>query len=235
MPEGPIFSDAPIDSPVTPCRVAGKKAGAWDMPCLLKILCAKDKAVIDHVSKHTKLYKVEKVYFDDNYFDGSKWVVKRFDAGGMQSAGEITMLSGDSCERAATTLYHETWHAKQPAGMKWPHPAEDDAYYNTELWTIAQGLDGQQGPRLRTTDAEGKTVPDVTAISKFVGEEYPVQRTATSDWRISGIDTANNLTNWRNWRTGEDLWKASIAGDTRAGDPQTIGKTLVPAKAIKCP
>lgn len=234
MPEGPIFSDEPVGSPVSTCRQAKKKAGNWDMPCLLKILCAKNKDVIDHVRNNVDLYKVDRVYFEDPYFDGKKWTTKHFEAGGTSGGGEITFLAKDSCEGAATTLYHETWHDKQPAGMGWPHPAEDDAYYQTELWTIGQGLPGQAGPRLRTKDAKGKVVPDGAEIAKYVDEAYPVPP-APPDWRISDFDPKSSQTRWTNSKTGKTQWKPSAKGDTVPGPQVTVGKTQIPAKAIKCP
>lgn len=156
MPEGPIFSEDPVGSPIVTCRAGAKKAASWDMACLLKILCAKNKDVIDHVRNNVDLYKVDRVYFDDPYFDGAKWTTKHFEAGGTSGGSEITFLSKDSCEDAATTLYHETWHDKQPADMVWPHPSEDDAYYQAELWTIEQGLPGQAW----VEDAKGKPIKD---------------------------------------------------------------------------
>jgi hypothetical protein len=235
MPEGPIFSDAPVGSPVSPCRTGKTTAASWDMPCLLKILCGKDKSVIDHVRNNIDLYKVDKVYFEDPYFDGTKWTTKHFEAGGTSGGGEITFLSSDSCESAATTLFHETWHSKQPAGMGWPHPAEDDAYYNAELWTIDRGLPGQAGPRLRTKDATGKTVPDKAEIKKYVDEAYPVQKTAPPEWKISDIDTKTNKTHWKNTKTGADIWKSSVKGDTMPGPQITKGKTKIPETSVKCP
>ena len=59
----------------------------------------------------------------------------------------------------------------QPAAMGWPDPAEDDAYFNTEQWTIDRGLPGR--PSLRTVDGKGKTVPDKAKIRTFVQKAYP--------------------------------------------------------------
>ncbi len=236
MPDEMLWPETRVGSPVQACRQVKKaKAKKWDMPCILKIMCAKDKAVIDHARTKVNLYKVDRVFFDDNYFDGKKWVIKTFEAGGTSGGGDITFLSGDNCENAATTLYHEIWHDKQPAGMGWPHPAEDDAYYNTELWTIERGLPGQQGDDLRMKDAKGKLVPDKTAIKDSVDRAYPVPTTAPPDWQIVDIDKKGNQTQWRNRKTKAKVWKASTKGDTLAGPEQTVGKTLVDSKTVKCP
>lgn len=237
MPEGPIFGDQRVGSPVQVCRAPPpKKAPGWDLPCLLNILCKKDSDVIDHVRKNVNLYKVDRVYFEDNYFDGKSWVIKTFEAGGTNGGGDITFLAGDNCVSAATTLYHETWHSKQPAGMGWPHTSEDDAYYNTELWTIERGLPGQQGNDLRMKNAKGKWAPDKKAIEKFVDQEYPTPPpSAPPEWQITDIDKKGSQTRWRNRKTGKQEWKASAKGDTLAGPEITKGKTLVPSASIKCP
>jgi hypothetical protein len=234
VPNGPIFSDAPVGSAIEECRAKGAPAKGWDLPCLLKILCKQDKDVVDHVRSKVALYKVDRVYFEDDYFDGKKWTTKLFEAGGTSGGGEITFLSKEGCEGAATTLYHEVWHDKQK-GMDWPHPAEDDAYYQTELWTIARGLPGQAGDDLRTKDAKGNVVPDKKMITKFVDDAYPVQTTAPPDWQITSIDRSKDQTRWTNRKTGDKVWKKSIKGDTLAGPQITEGKTLVPSKSIQCP
>lgn len=236
MVDGPIFDDGGVRNPVQVCRAKGKKAKGWDMPCLLKILCAKDGDVIKHVEKNVKLYKVDRVYFEDNYFDGKSWTLKHFEAGGTSGGGEITFLSGDNCENSATTLYHETWHDKQPAGMGWPHPSEDDAYYNTELWTIARGMTGQDGGNgLRTKDGKGNVIPDKAAITKYVDAAYPTPPPAPPGWRIQNLDKGKNQTEWYDQVSKTSVWKASKKGDTLAGPQITKGKALIPAKDIKCP
>jgi hypothetical protein len=237
LADGPIWPEARVGSPVQPCRqTRGGKAKKWDMPCLLKIMCKSDKDVIDHARTKVKLYKVDRVYFDDNYFDGKKWVLKRFNAGGTSGNGEITFLSGDSCERAATVLYHEIWHDKQPAGMGWPHPAEDDAYYNTELWTIARGLNGQaRNDGLRVKDAKGVFTPDKAKIKALVDREYPVQTTAPPEWQIVDIDKKAKTTEWSNSVTNATAVKPSVEGDTLPGPQITKGKKLVDSKTVKCP
>lgn len=231
-----MFDPSPVGSPVQPCRQTGKKGKGWDMPCLLKILCAKDGDVIKYVQANVKVYKVDRVYFEDAYFDGKKWTTKLFEAGGTNSSGKMTFKSNTSCESAATTIYHEIWHDKQPLGMDWPHPAEDDAYYNTELWTIERGLPSQGDPALlRTKDSKGKIVPDKAGIKKLVDDEYPVQPPAPPGWRRKGFDKGKGQTLWYDQVTNTKVWKASKVGETFPGPEKPVKKTLVPAKDIKCP
>lgn len=237
MPNGPIFGDTPVGSAIVPCRQAKKaKSTNWDLPCILKILCKKDKDVVDRARTTQKVSKIKRIFFEDPFFDGKKWTTKHFEAGGTAGSNEILFVEGTSCEGAATTLYHEVWHAKQPVGMDWPHPAEDDAYYNTELWTIENGLPSQAHPPLRTVDGKGNIVPDKKAIKTHVDDSYPVQTTAPPGWRIRDFKKTPPQTKWTNTATGKSEWKASNKGDAMAGPQQTVGKeTLVPAKSMKCP
>jgi hypothetical protein len=248
MPSGPIFGeddeifsdDEPIDSTVAHCRQA-KPAPApknWDLPCVLKILCAKDKAVVDDASKTQKVSKIKRIFFEDPIFDGTKWTTKHFEAGGTAGGGKILFVSNTTCEDAATTLYHEVWHTKQPAGMGWPHPAEDDAYYNTELWTIANGLPSQGQPPLRTTDAAGNVIPDKAAITKEVDDAYPVAPPPPVGWGRTGKFKKGPppVTEWVDTATGKSVFKPSVKGETFSGPQQTEGKqTVIPSASLKCP
>lgn len=237
MPSGPIFSDEPVGAVVAQCRQAKMaKAKNWDLPCVLKILCKKDKAVVDAARTTQKLYKIKRVFFEDPLFDGKKWTTKHFEAAGTAGSGQILFVSDTTCESAATTLYHEVWHTKQPAGMGWPHLEEDDAYYNTELWTIANGYPSQGDPPLRTKDAKGNVVPDKAAIKSTVDAAYPVQTTAPPGWEIRGFKKMPPETKWTDTGSGKTIWKASKVGDTMSGPQQTVGKkTQLPAKNVKCP
>ena len=148
------------------------------------------------------------------------------------------ILSGTSCEDATTTFYHEVWHQNQPSGMGWPEPAEDDAYYNTEQWTIDQGLPSQH-PGLRIKDAKtGKLIPNQKAIRAFVQSEYPsppppiagVQQPAPIN-----ADPINNLTQVRAPKTGTKSWRPSKAGDTFAGSESRINEKTIDSQQWKCP
>jgi hypothetical protein len=147
------------------------------------------------------------------------------------------ILADTSCEGAAVTFYHEVWHQNQPTGMGWPEPAEDDAYYNTERWTIDRGLP-TQGSGLRTKDKSGKLVPDRTAIRNFVQAEYPSPPPPISGVQQSvpiSSDPANNRTLVRDPVTGATSWRASKVGDTFAGPETRVGEKTIDSKQWKCP
>jgi len=239
-----IFSDEEDpESPVVPCggrQGKGSAPAKWDVACVLKIMCSKDKSVIDQLGK-TTVNTADAIFWDDPIFDGNKWTTKRFPGGGSadSAAKEITVLNSTSCEDAAETFYHEVWHQNQPPSMGWPDPAEDDAYFNTEQWTIDRGLAGR--PALRTVDGAGKTVPDKAKIRSFVQKEYPSPPPPVKGKKQpvpidkDDSDPKKPLTKVRDPVTKKESWRPSKKGDTFSGPEQrTNPKTLDP-KVWKCP
>jgi hypothetical protein len=207
----------------------------------LKILCPKDKALVGQLAK-SKVETADEVWFDDPIFDGKSWTTKRFDAGGTADpASKTIMVLGDQPpEAAAITFYHEVWHQNQPAGMGWPDPAEDDAYYNTELWTIERGLPSQ-GKGLRMKDpVTGKTVPDKAAIRKMVQAQYPGPPPAVAGVKqpipIGQRDIgAGPETQVQDPVTGATSWRPSKKGDTYAGPQKLKGYKKIDPAAWSCP
>ncbi|HLJ91417.1 MAG TPA: hypothetical protein VKZ53_31755 [Candidatus Angelobacter sp.] len=233
----PSFTEQEAGSPSVPCRSTPKKSKHWDVKCILKIMCPKDKKIVAQLAK-TQVNTADEIYWDDPYFDGTKWTTRRFPGGGSADpvAKEITILNGTSCEDAADTFYHEIWHQNQPPGMGWPEPAEDDAYYNTERWTIERGLPGR--PELRTKDANGHVVPDAKKIRAFVQHEYPSPPPPVAGKKQPvpiGSDPAKNLTKVQDPDTGQVSWRPSQKGDTFGGPEQRINPKTVNASAWKCP
>jgi hypothetical protein len=234
------FSERAVNSAVEPCRAAKKAPPRkWDVDCVKKILCKSDPAVVDQLAK-TTVKTADNIYYDDPYFDGAKWTTKRFQAGGSAdpASKQIMILSDTSCEGAAITFYHEVWHQNQPPGMGWPEPAEDDAYYNTEQWTIDRGLPTQH-PGLRTKDSvTKKLVPDKKAIRAFVQKEYP-----SPPPPVGGVpqpvpiasDPVRKLTQVRDPVTGATSWRPSKKGDTFAGPEVRVNERTIDAKQWKCP
>ena len=232
MSAEPSFSDQPVGSPVAPCR-APKKAPAppWTVDCVLKILCPKDKHVVGQLSK-TKVNVADKIYFDDPYYDGKKWTTKRFDAGGVSSASnkEIGVMSGASCEDAATTFYHEIWHQNQSSAMNFEQK-EYEAYYETEKWTIERGLPSQSaGTKLRKKE-KGKVVPDRKAIEKYVHDNYPVPKKTSGPPppRPVGRDAAGNT------KMSDGTSRPPKKGDTYPGPQQVVNQKTLPGSVWKCP
>jgi len=236
------FSDLPPGETAQPCAYRGPKgaSGGWTIDGVLKILCAKDKNIVDQLAR-SNVETADEVWFEDPYFDGKTWTTKRFDAGGSASAATktIMVLSDQSNEQAAITFYHEVWHQNQPR-MGWPEPAEDDAYYNTERWTIERGLPSQ-GTGLRTRDpVTGTVVPDKAEIRKMVQNDYPSPPPPVAGKKqpipighrngTSGPETLVEDPD-----TGATSWRPSKAGDTYAGPQKTKGYKKIDRSKWKCP
>jgi hypothetical protein len=237
------FADTAPDNVVQACASRGPKGkpAGWDVSSVAKILCAKDKAIIDQLAK-SNVETADEVWFEDPFFDGKAWTTKRFDAGGSANARTktIMVLADQSPEAAAITFYHEVWHQNQPPGMGWPEPAEDDAYYNTEQWTIDRGLPSQ-GTGLRMKDpTTGKIVPDKAAIRKMVQSEYPSPPPA-----VGGVKQPIPIghrngptgpeTQVKDPVTGATSWRPSKAGDTYAGPQKLKGYKKIDPASWKCP
>ncbi len=238
MPNGPLFSDEPVGTVEAPCRTGGGGAGTkWDVNCILDILCKKDSKVVEQLAK-TTVETADELWWDDEFYNGSKWAIKKFPGGGSSSkaAKKIMILSDNSCQDAADTFFHETWHQNQPPSMAWPEPAEDDAYYNSELWSIERGLPGR--PELRTTDGAGKAVPDKAKIRAFVQQEYP-----SPPPPVGGVpqpvpvaaDWPNKKTQVEDPVTGARTWRPSKTGDMVSGPQHFKNKKTIAKSDWKCP
>jgi hypothetical protein len=137
-----------------------------------------DQAFLDQlIAKGVTVTAFDKIRFDDPYYDGTKWTVKVFNAGGTQGSNNIEMIRRTNAAENAATIFHEGVHALQPSSMSWSEK-EYDAYTKEEQWRIDHGLSGRPG--FRTTDASGAVVPDVAAIRAFVDSKYPIATSTTS-------------------------------------------------------
>ena len=220
----------------------------WEIKDVLAKLCPDDKAVVDKLATQD-VTLADALYFEDPYYDGAQWTTKRFDAGGiLDGEGGITLVTDVSPETAATTLYHEMWHAGQPKDMSWMD-AEIDAYTRTEAWTIAKGFAGQDGDALRVLDAAGKAVPSKDAIVAKVKEAYPIAieppKVATA--AVGALPGAAATTGplapvtvvGRNAKgltlLSDGTARAPVKGDTYAGPEIKVGERKVPRDVWKCP
>lgn len=229
------FSETSPDAVVVECRKGSlAKKQAWDVPCVLKVLCKFDGFVVKDLNK-LNVNKYDRIQFMDHVYDGKQWVLDPFEAGGTAQGNNVTILSGESCESAATTLYHEWWHTTQPASMN--HcDKEREAYTNTEEWTIVRGLGGQGD--LRTKDSKGNDIADKSAIEAVV-KTYPgcgQGQTSTDPYPID-FDAKRNQTLQYDPVSGKETWRPSRKNDRVEGKRvNTPSKPIpVPKSAWKCP
>ncbi len=212
-------------------RAARKaKHKGWDKACLLKIFCPDDAAVVDQLAK-TTLDVSDSITFDDPYYNGTRWTTKTFPAGGVSSSEDkrIGLLSGSSCEEAATTIYHEIRHQNQDPSLSFAEK-EYDAYTYTETWTIKKGFPSQADPNvMRTKDASGNTVANVDGIKGFVHDNYPVPPPG-EDRVVGKAPNGDSIVT-----NGTDTWQRKPQrGDTYPGPMKTKGEHVVKTSKWKC-
>jgi hypothetical protein len=214
---------------------------AW-LAKALKIMCPKDKAFLDDLrARGVTLTAYDRIYYDDPYYDGTKWTTKRFEAGGSTSGTHIDIVTGGMSDTAvAETLYHEGVHTGQPSSMSW-NAAEYDAYTKGEQWRIDHGLP-ESRPGFRTKDANGKPVPDTKAIKAFVDKEYPIAvdkpaKPSGATYKVIGRDAKGDTIIQNTANPADTKTRAPKKGDTYAGPQVEQPPGGRPAKScqLKCP
>ncbi|MFV8751761.1 eCIS core domain-containing protein [Nannocystaceae bacterium ST9] len=158
--------DAKFKTPVLPS--SSDRGAAWTEACVLGMLCPWSPHTVDTLKTIT-VKSFDSIRWDDEAWDGAKWVVDPFPGGGYQGGGEIGLLN-DTCESVAETLYHETLHANQPSSHKTMYDKEFYAYRIGEEFSIALGLTGRAGLRGKSS---GLTIADTAKVSNFVKTNYP--------------------------------------------------------------
>ena len=175
---------------------ASDRADPWTPGCVMSILCPWSPHTIDLLHTKITLKSFDDIWWDDEEWDGSAWVPKRFPGGGYNTGTEIGVFNS-SCEEMAKTLYHEVLHADQPTSHRTTLKRESYAYRIEEEFTIAAGLSGR--PSVRSTDARGREFADRTKVEAFVRADADLpggarQRRRRGDHRQGG-DT------WATWRS----------------------------------
>lgn len=206
-------------------------------PWLVRILthmCPDDSAFLDDLrTRGITVTSYDRIYFDDPYFDGTRWTTRRFEAGGSTSGNRINMISSGNSLHDASTLYHEGIHTGQPASMPW-REQEYGAYIAEDQWRARHGL-GPSQPGFRTTDSAGRPVTDAVAVRRFVDQEYPGVTSAASSGsapeQVIGRTPAGQTIVQRG--DGTAYTRAPRAGDSYAGPQVTQppgGRTALPCQ-----
>lgn len=183
-----------------------------------------DKAFLDDlIRRGVKITAFDKIRFDDPFYDGTKWTVKVFDAGGSQNGNSINMIRSASAVENAATIFHEGVHTGQPSSLSW-NEKEYDAYTKEEAWRIAHGLP-EGHPGFRTTNSAGAVVPNVAAIKTMVDTEYPI---AKSTGAGGVVETVVGVT-----ATGQT--KVERSDGTSGVRPPKLGDTFAGPKVTDPP
>jgi hypothetical protein len=125
----------------------------------------------DLIARGVTVTAFDRIYFEDPYYDGTKWTTKHFEAGGTTGRTDVNIIRGSNAADNASTIFHEGVHTGQPGSMAW-RDKEYDAYAKEDKWRMDHGLPPHD-PSFRTTDVTGKVVTDVAALKAFVDKEYP--------------------------------------------------------------
>ncbi|MDF0673890.1 MAG: DUF4150 domain-containing protein [Nitrospira sp.] len=197
-------------------RQGGLSKSKWDMNCLLRILCKKDKEVVKKAQK-LRVTKA-KVFFDDQIYKKGKWVSNTAEWGGSANGNKVVISANTDCVGAAQTVYHEVLHTEQPASMSL-EAKEMEAYTKGEEWAIARGLRGE--PKFRKLDPSGKTVVDTKAIYDMLHAEYPLGITTKSADGAMVKDSG--------------VWRKAKEGDKMPGPQRLENVKRIDPKQFKCP
>jgi hypothetical protein len=166
-----IFGDQVVGSFIASCPA---KPGKWDQECVRKIFCSQDPALVKDLSA-ADVFTAENLQKQIWVFDGSTWKLESSPIKGAAGveAGKMTieMEADQTCESAATFIYHELWHTKQKPGMT-VRDRETEAYRKTEEWCLKHPPMTQG---FQKTD-KGVQVVDDDAIKKHVEKNYPVPK-----------------------------------------------------------
>jgi len=206
---------------------------------VLKVMCPKDKAFLQDLKKRGVTITVfDRIYFDDPYFDGTKWTTKHFEAGGMTDGTDINMIRGGTAADNAATVYHEGVHTGQSSSMAW-RDKEYDAYEREDQWRISHGLPPHD-PSFRKADKSGKQVTDDAAVRKYVDKNYPgVTAKAPSGGapeQIVGVSASGNTIVKRS--DGSKYERPPLKGDSYpAAAPTTVppGGIAIDMSHLQCP
>ena len=176
-----------------------------------------DKAFLDGlIARGVTITAFDRIYFEDPYYDGTKWTTKHFEAGGTTSGTTINMIRSTDAAANAATIFHEGVHTGQPSSMPW-REKEYDAYVKEDRWAIAHGLPPHD-PSFRTTDAHGKESTNEAAIRAMVDKEYPgvtaTSATGTIE-QVIGKTASGNTVVQRD--DGSTYTRAPKAGDSFPG------------------
>jgi hypothetical protein len=181
---------------------------AWNVPCVLGLLCSEDRTVVDEL-RQVKVHIAEEITEHYWEFDGSAWHARTRDRGAAHGGnGDVILKREHPCFYAVYSIMHEIRHHGQAQTMP-PLDKETDAYTFGEQWSIDRGMPGRDDFRRRPDDAK-KSVVDTAKIAEYVKNRYSGLVAGQPTDRITGhrgtdveITHADGSTSFRPAQEGE--------------------------------
>jgi Flp pilus assembly pilin Flp len=169
-----LSADQAARAPTKPTSSAPNKAAVakkWASQ-VKRLLCPDEAALLkDMKDRGATVTLYDRIYWEDPYYDGSKWTTKHFEGAGSASGGNLKIIKGGGTSENAATLFHEGTHFQQPSAMS-RRDKEYDAYAKEDAWRLKHGLPPHE-PSFRTTGPDGKQRTNTAAIKAYVDREYP--------------------------------------------------------------
>jgi hypothetical protein len=156
---------------------------AWDVPCVLGILCSEDRAIVDALRTVT-VRVADKIVEQYWQYDGKAWIAKTNVRGAAHGGDEVILMRDHECAHVVHDIKHEMRHHGQSASLT-KREREVDAYASTEAWAIDRGLPGWLAFRDRPEGAT-KSVVDKKKVEAHVDKEYPGLVAGSPADRITG-------------------------------------------------
>jgi len=210
-----------------------RSPGAWLNDIKAIFSHPEDKAFLDDlIARGVTIKAFDRIYFEDPYYDGTKWTTKHFEAGGTTSGTSINMIRDPDPTVNASTIFHEGVHTGQPSGMPW-REKEYDAYVKEDRWRIDHNLPPSD-PSFRTTDAAGHPVTNEAGIRAMVDRDYPgVTSTSASGHpeQVIGKTASGDSIVMRG--DGTQYTRSPKAGDSFSGDEVTVPPGGIPVDLTK--
>jgi hypothetical protein len=230
---------AALDKEFPSFSLPADKADPWSMSCILSILCPWNKYLVEKVLSTYNITTFDSREYPTEKWDGSKWVKGKMEVGGFRNSKDLGLLNKVTCEEMAFIIYHEGWHAKQPAKLTGKVERETNAYINAEQWSIDAGVPGQND---FTNEATGKTesfrtvsgsITEVneTAAETFVKQEYGGVSILPGEVVIER-DGATNVKVRK--PDGSEYIRAANTGESVVGTPVTVNEKKISASDWVC-
>jgi hypothetical protein len=233
---------AALDKEFPAVSLPAKKSDPWTMSCILEILCGWNKYLVEKVLTTYSVTTFDSREYPTEKWDGTKWVKGKMEVGGYHNKGskELGLLNKVTCEEMAFIIYHEGFHALQPAKLTGRAEKEKNAYIIGEQWSIDIGLPGRSdftNEATKKTESFRTTTGSTTEVNEaaaetFVKQEYGGVSSLPGEFVLER-DGATNVKVRK--ADGTEYIRAAKVGESVTGTPVTAGVKSISKSDWVCP